>query len=232
LDPQAVLHWSGGKDAALCLYRLKKSKQPAITNLLTTVTLPQKRITMHGVRETLLDQQAKSLGFGLLKIYLDQNPSMEVFEKKILEMLTELGKQGTKVSVFGDIFLEDLKRYRETLLKRKNLTPFFPLWGQSTQSLANEFIDLGFEAIVVSVDDKKLGKEFIGRKFDRDFLASLPKSVDPCGENGEFHTFVYDGPMFHSKVNFSLGEIVLKVYEVKNADEISSRFWFCDLIPE
>ncbi|MBN2174808.1 MAG: adenine nucleotide alpha hydrolase [Bacteroidales bacterium] len=232
MKQKAILHWSGGKDAALCLNRIKNNSDFEIAKLVTTLSLPFHRISMHGVRESLLDAQAINIGLPLEKLFLPENPSMEIYEKAFTAMLINNRKEGLEQHVFGDIFLEDIKTYRENLFVPLSLTPVFPLWKNPSLDLAYEFIDHGFKAIVVCVDDRKMRMEFAGCEFNRDFLKSLPNGIDPCGENGEFHTFVYDGPVFQMPVNFMKGETTLKEYKNQHTGEIFGRFWFCDLINE
>ena len=176
---------------------------------------------MHGVRRALLEEQARALGFPLEKVFISKKSSFEEYESKMREVLEKYLRRGISSVAFGDIFLEDLKIYREEKLSKVGMEAVFPIWKKSTRSLARSFISLGFKAITTCVDTKFLGKEFIGRTFDERLLSELPSGVDPCGENGEFHSFVYDGPIFQSEVAFTKGDIVLR-------DE---RFFYCDLVP-
>lgn len=213
--------WSGGKDSALAFYEAEKSGHYDIFTLLTTVTKDYDRISMHGVREELLQRQAASIGINLIKVFISKESSNQEYESKMRGALEECKRKNTFRVAFGDIFLEDLRKYREDKLGEVELEAIFPLWKISTKKLASRFIDLGFKAVISCVDSKVLGKEFVGKDFDKEFLSKLPDSVDPCGENGEFHSFVYDGPVFKEKIPHKLGEIVLR-------DE---RFYYCDLIP-
>jgi uncharacterized protein (TIGR00290 family) len=232
---KAFMNWSGGKDSGLCLYQLLQSQQYNIMGLLTSISTPYQRISMHGVRERLLDQQAESIGLPLIKMYLPEMPSMEVYDEMMATTLRDLINKGAEVSIFGDIFLEDLRAYREKKLAQVNLKGVFPLWKRPTHELIREFIDLGFKTVITCVNEKYLDKSFAGRVIDHDFLKDLPSNVDPCGENGEFHTFVYDGPLFKAPVHFELGEIVYRKYQSSNQQEkeddpFNNGFWFCDLI--
>lgn len=212
--------WSGGKDSTMALYELQKSGNCEISALLTTVTKDYNRISMHGVRESLLEQQAESLGLPLDKIYITKRSLNEEYEAKMKDKLLYYQDMGISCVAFGDIFLEDLKKYRENNLLKINMKGIFPVWKRNSVELANAFIDLGFKAVVTCVDSKVLNKTFVGRDFDKQFLSELPFNIDPCGENGEFHSFVYDGPTFSKPILFKKGEIVLR----------DKRYYFCDLI--
>lgn len=238
-ESHSILSWSGGKDAALSLQYLQKENR-LVNTLFTTINKRLQRITMHGVHISLLEKQVKSLGCQLELISLPENISMKKYNELMGDFLSEKHKQGVKEVVFGDIFLEDLKEFRDNELAQFNLKTLYPLWGKNTMEIAKEFIQLGFRAIVVAVSSNKLGKEFVGKEFTLDFIHSLPKNVDPCGENGEFHTFVYDGPNFTFPVDVKKGEITYKTYSTENndddcfcKDESSEKwdkgFWFCDL---
>lgn len=216
-----MFSWSGGKDSTLALLELLRSGEYEVAALLTTVTEGYDRISMHGVRRALLEQQADSLGLPLEKVYIPQNCSNEIYESRMREALLKYQSLGVSSVVSGDIFLEDLRQYRETKLAQLGLKGLFPIWKQDSVQLAKRFIDLGFKAIVVCVDNQHLDQLFAGCLFDMEFLSRLPPNVDPCGENGEFHTFVYDGPLFHHRINFEIGEIVLR----------ENRFYYCDLTP-
>jgi uncharacterized protein (TIGR00290 family) len=226
---KAILHWSGGKDAAMCLQKLKQKKEYDIQYLVTTFSKKHKRVSMHGIREELIEQQAKSIGIQLIKIWLPDNPSMKSYETEFTHVMKRLKNEGIEHSVFGDLFLQDIKNYRINLLKKIDVNCVFPLWGIPTHQLAHDFIRSGFRAKLIALSDNKMGKKFIGAEFDFAFLENLPERVDPCGENGEFHTFVYDGPIFNNSVDFTEGEVKLKNYSIENVD---SKFWFFDLIPE
>jgi len=215
---KVLLSWSGGKDSALALYEIGKDQRYETVSLLTTVTEDYHRISMHGVREVLLEKQANSIGLPLSKVIISKDGSNEEYEARIKEVLLKFQKLGVSGVVFGDIFLEDVRRYREENLAKVGMKGIFPLWGRS--NLYQTFIDLGFKAIVTCVNAKALDKRFAGRLFDKKFLAELPDSVDPNGENGEFHTFVFEGPIFQEKIPFKIGEIVDR-----------DSFYFCDLQP-
>jgi len=228
---KAFFNWSGGKDSALCLHYILHHPKWDIRFLFTTLNRQNKRVSMHGVSETLLNKQAESIGKPLKKFYFTANLSMEEYNIKMSKILAKTKAEGINYSIFGDIFLEDLRQYREKQLASAGLKGAFPLWGMDTKAVAKEFIKIGFKAIVVSVDSQKLNKSFAGRIYDENFLEDLPDQLDPCGENGEFHTFVYDGPIFQQPINFKKGEIIYKKYPSpdKNHSEQNIGFWFCDL---
>jgi uncharacterized protein (TIGR00290 family) len=218
---KVIVAWSGGKDSALALYEILKTNRYEVLKLLTTVTQDYDRISIHGIRRVLLEQQARSLGFPLEKMLISKGVSDAEYESILLKSLNGHRTNGVFSVVFGDIFLEDVRKYREGILSKVGMKGIFPLWKKDTRQLACMFIDLGFKAVITCVDSKSLGKDFVGREFDRQFLADLPSNVDPCGENGEFHSFVYDGPIFSEKIFFTKGEIVLR----------ENRFYYCDLVP-
>jgi uncharacterized protein (TIGR00290 family) len=218
---KVILAWSGGKDSTLALYEILQSENYEVAALLTTVTSDYDRISMHGVRRSLLEMQAESLGLALEKVFITANTSNEQYEAAMRAVLTKYKNAGVFCVVFGDIFLEDLKRYRENNLAKIGMKGLFPLWKRDTTELAHNFIDLGFKTIITCIDTNFLDKIFVGRTFDRNFLSGLPSNIDPCGENGEFHSFVYDGPIFKKRIAHDIGEVVLR----------ENRFCYCDLIP-
>ena len=221
--PKKVLFtWSGGKDSAMAFYELQKTGGYQISALLTTVTEDYDRVSMHGVRSILIEQQAKSLGIPLEKIHITRNSSDEEYEAEMRSKLMTYRSQGISSVVFGDIFLEDLRKYREKNLSKIEMKGIFPIWQRDTTELAHTFIALGFKAVITCIDSNILDKKFVGREFNKRFLSELPSTVDPCGENGEFHSFVYDGPIFREKMLHRKGEVVLR----------DNRFYYCDLIPE
>jgi uncharacterized protein (TIGR00290 family) len=194
----------------MALYRVLQSKEFEIVCLLTTVTDQFHRVSMHGVREELLDAQARSLGYSLEKIMIPYPCPNHVYEEKMRSALSFWGSRGVSHVIFGDLFLDDIRKYREERLSELNMTPVFPLWKEDTNGLAREIIKLGFRAIVTCVDPMKLEPTFAGRAFNESFLRSIPQQVDPCGENGEFHTFVHDGPIFKQSVPVKVGEVVTR----------------------
>ena len=240
---KALFNWSSGKDSALALYKILQNPDFKIECLLTSVNQQYQRISMHGVRVDLLEDQAKSINLPLKIMQIPEMPTMEVYENVMTETLSELKKGGITHSVFGDIFLEDLRKYREDKLAQIGFEGIFPIWQIPTTDLIQEFIRLGFKTIVVCVNERYLDKSFVGRIIDQDFINDLPENVDVCGENGEFHTFTFDGPIFSETINFEIGETVYRKYEKPKSQESSNTacdtnasdafdygFWYCDLI--
>lgn len=240
---KAIFNWSSGKDSALSLYKILQNRDYKIEYLLTSVNEQFQRISMHGVRVELLEAQAKSIGLPLKIMQIPEMPTMEVYENVMMQTLTELKKEGITHSVFGDIFLEDLRKYREVQLAKIGFEGVFPIWKIPSEELIQEFIQLGFKTIVVCVNERYLDKSFVGRIIDQDFINDLPENVDVCGENGEFHTFTFDGPIFSKPINFEIGEIVYRKYERPKTENSSDTacdtiasdafdygFWYCDLI--
>lgn len=220
-EKPVLVSWSGGKDSCLALREIRNTPGLRVETLLTTITRDFDRISMHGVRRVLLERQAESLGCRLHPVFISKGASNEEYEARIGEAFAEYRGRGVDSVVFGDLFLEDIRAYRERLLARHRMKGLYPIWKRDTALLIREFIGQGFKAAVVCVDPRQLDPSFVGRVIDEAFLAELPPEVDPCGENGEFHTFVFDGPAFNSPIKFSFGEIVLR-----------DSFWFCDLIPD
>jgi len=231
-NTKAIFNWSGGKDSSLCLHQVLTEKSFNIQYLLTTLNGQNKRVSMHGIAESLLDKQAKSIGLPLKKIYLPEYPSMGEYDKLISNFLVEAKSEGINMSIFGDIFLEDLRKYREKQLSKLGFIAEFPLWKRDTKEVAKDFINKGFKTIIVSVDARFLDKSFAGRIFDESFLNDLPTNVDPCGENGEFHSFVFDGPIFKMPIPFDKGEVVYKEYKSHSKENPDEKFgfWYCDII--
>ena len=204
-----------------------------ITHLLTTINAEYDRIFMHGIREELLNAQAKRIGIPLKKVKLPSSPNDSLYKEAMQTTLEELKKQGVTAAAYGDIFLEDLKVYREQQLESIGIKGVFPLWKKDTKELVKQFEETGIEAIIVCVSEKYLGKDFLGRKINAELLNDLPKNVDSCGENGEFHTFVYNAPFFSSPIAVKQGEIVYKSYApAGSSDKWDSGFHFLDLLPQ
>lgn len=221
MKEKIIFCFSGGKDSAITLHELMKTNNYEIVTLLTTVTGDYDRISMHGVRISLLDQQAESIGLPLEKVFISKGCTNEEYESKMRDTLQKYVNLGITSAAFGDIFLEDLKKQREQNLAKIGLKAIFPIWKKDTTKLANNFIDAGFKTVITCVDTEVLDGEFSGRDFDKQFLADLPDEIDPCGEKGEFHSFVYDGPIFSKPILCKKGRRVLR----------DDRFYFCDLIP-
>jgi len=220
LKESILLSWSGGKDSSLALRQLTTDQRYHVKALITTVTEDFNRVSMHGVRRSLLHAQASSLGIPLEEVWIPKNASNEIYEERMMEVLGRYKEKGIKRVAFGDLFLRDIRAYREQKLAQVGMEGLFPLWGKDTHELANEFIEAGFLAVICCVDPRKLSGEFCGRDFDAEFLGSVPATVDPCGENGEFHTFVYAGPNFRRAIPITKGSVVLR-----------DGFYFADLIP-
>jgi uncharacterized protein (TIGR00290 family) len=216
-----LLSWSGGKDSCLALWELQRDTELRVEALLTTVTRDYARISMHGVRCALLQRQAEALGLPLHQVQISTGASNADYEAEMGRAYSHYRGLEVDRVAFGDLFLEDIRAYRQRLLAEHCMTGLYPLWGRDTRQLIHEFIRLSFRTVVVCVDPAKLDPRFAGRIIDEQFLEELPKGVDPCGENGEFHTFVFDGPLFSEPVQFSLGEIVHR-----------DSFWYCDLLPQ
>lgn len=216
-----LISWSGGKDSCVALYEIQRQPQYRVAALLTTVTRDYDRISMHGVRRVLLERQAASLELPLHEVFISRGATNEEYEMKTAEAFSVYRESGIDSVVFGDLFLQDIRAYREQFLVRHNMRGLFPVWMRDTAQFIKQFLEMGFRAVVTSVDSTVLDQSFAGRVIDESFLSSLPAKVDPCGENGEFHSFVFDGPNFKVPVKYSPGETVLR-----------ESFWFCDLIPE
>jgi len=212
--------WSGGKDSALALHTLLQQKDVSIAALLTTVTEGYDRISMHGVRRELLRRQAETLCLPLHEVFIPPKCGNPLYEARMEEALLFFFEQGIRRVAFGDIFLEDLRLYREKNLARVAMQALFPIWKRDTHDLIREFHAARFRSVAVCIDSKVLDPAFAGRELDESFFADLPPNVDPCGENGEFHTFVFDGPIFSRPVAFTLGEVVQR-----------DSFIFRDLLP-
>ncbi|KAB8152928.1 diphthine--ammonia ligase [Kordia sp. TARA_039_SRF] len=238
---KAYFNWSTGKDSVLALYHVLQQNDYKVTQLVTTVNKDYERVSMHGLRETLLDAQVARLQLPVQKIYFPAKVSMSAYDVTMKKATQQLVNNGFSVGIFGDIFLEDLRKYREEKLQEVGIKGVFPLWKKDTKALLKEFISLGFKAITVCVNAKLLDESFVGRILDENFINDLPENVDPCGENGEFHTFVFDGPIFSSSIEFTIGEKVLKTYTPSQNEQDTcatddstwdTAFWYIDLLPK
>jgi uncharacterized protein (TIGR00290 family) len=220
-SPEPILFcWSGGKDSAMALHSLRQQKQFRVVALLTTVTERYDRIAMHGVRRELLVRQAQSIGLPLQEVFIPPQCVNSIYEARMEEALRLFHNQGVRTVAFGDIFLEDLRAYREKNLARIGMTALFPIWKRDTRELIHYFRGQHFRAIASCIDSKVLDPSFAGRELDEAFFRDLPPHADPCGENGEFHTFVFDGPIFQSPIPIRTGNVVKR-----------DGFVFCDLLP-
>ncbi len=228
---KAIFNWSGGKDSSLALYEVLQKQEYKISYLLTSVNTSYNRVSMHGVRIELLEQQAKEIGIPLKQIRLPEMPSMEDYNREMFTIMKQFKDERIDYSIFGDIFLEDLKLYREQQLAQAGMQGVFPIWKRDSTELIHEFIAKGFKAILVCVNEKYLAKSFAGRLIDESFLKDLPTNVDPCGENGEYHSFVFDGPIFKNPIPFKTGEVVYRKYDKGAVDNFDTGFFYLDLIP-
>ncbi|WP_213019563.1 MULTISPECIES: adenine nucleotide alpha hydrolase [Hymenobacter] len=237
----ALVSWSGGKDSALALHYALHDPRYRVAHLLTSVNAHYERVSMHGVRVALLEAQASRIGLPLTQIRLPEMPGMAEYDQALLASLATLREAGVTTAVYGDIFLEDLRAYREAQLARAGLRGEFPLWRRASLQILRDFWALGFQAIVVCVNDRYLDASFCGRLLDEDFVRDLPPGVDPCGENGEYHSFVFDAPYFSAPIAFAKGELVRRTYApaagaaanpASAADgPFAAGFWYCDLLP-
>jgi uncharacterized protein (TIGR00290 family) len=235
--PKAIFSWSGGKDSAYCLYKVLTENLYDVKYLLTTVNGTFKRVSMHGVREELLDAQAAAIGIPLLKVEVSEGTNEE-YEKQMAAILLKAKAEGIEQVIFGDIFLEDLRAYREANLAKMDMKAVFPLWKEPTPLLVRQFIEKQFKTILCCTNDAYLGEEWVGREINAVFLEQLPGDVDPCGENGEYHTFCYDGPLFKQKIEVKAGEKIYRPLELNLSEDsasltgkVTKGFWFIDLIP-
>lgn len=234
---KAIFNWSGGKDSSIALHKTLNEKEYDISTLLTSVNKELGRVSMHGVRTSLLEEQAKQIGLPLSKLELPTELNMDEYNKHLNAQMEKFHQDGVTHSIFGDIFLEDLKAYRVKNLAKAKIEGVFPIWKIPTHRLMDEFLDLGFKAVVVCVNGDKLDQSFAGRIIDKDFVKDLPADVDVCGEYGEFHSFVFDGPIFKKPINFSVGETVLKTYPKPEKDDgihdnWDTKFYYTDIIPK
>lgn len=237
LKKKVTISWSGGKDSAFALYKILLSGQYEVTGLHTIMNEDTKRVGMHGVREELMDNQAGQMGLPLTKLYLENSENDAAYQKLMKDYYQQCADERIDAVVFGDIFLEDLMRFRLELLKPSGLTGTFPLWMLDTRLLMDDFLKVGFKTLLCAGNAKFFDDTDVGRTIDQKFVDALKPGVDPCGENGEFHTFVYDGPIFKEPVHWLKGEVVKKAYRYKRVNErgeseiIDNAFWFQDLLP-
>ncbi len=245
MKEKIVFCWSGGKDSALALNRVLRDDRYEIVSLLTTCNEHFQRVSMHGVRLELLDQQARAIGLPLEKIFVSRLSSNGEYQQKMSECLLAYQARGVTGCVFGDIFLEDLKRWREENLAKVGLRGIFPLWKIDSRELLREFFAFGFGSVICCANDAWLGAGAVGRAIDAEFIRSLPAEVDPCGENGEFHSFAFAGPVFRQSVKFTVGEKIYRPLEQTHPGTSTGSspvcpmpgarqtkgFWFCDLLP-
>jgi uncharacterized protein (TIGR00290 family) len=243
MKEKIVFCWSGGKDSAFALHRLRQDERYNIVSLLTTCNEHFQRVSMHGVRLELLDAQADAIGLPLEKIFVSERSSNEEYEQKMSACLLAHKARGVSACAFGDIFLEDLRQWREANLARVGLRGIFPIWKMDTRALMREFLEQGFGTVICCANDAYLGEDAVGRVLTAELIASLPADVDVCGENGEFHSFAFAGPVFRRPVGFEVGDKVYRPLEVTHPGDtavastapagprVTRGFWFCDLVP-
>ncbi|AIL44353.1 Dph6-related ATP pyrophosphatase [Elizabethkingia anophelis] len=229
MKEKVLMNWSGGKDSAMALYNILNNKNYKVEGLLTSVNAANQRISMHGVSGEMLVKQAESIGLPLTKINLPKASDMTAYENIMEQTLSSFTEQGIETSVFGDIFLEDLRKYREQQLEKIGWKAVFPLWKKDTRNLVYEFLELGFRTRICCINKQYLDSDFLGCDLDEYLIDKLPENVDPCGENGEFHTFVYAGPVFQNNLSIKNGERVEKSY---NHDGKAYGYEFCDILLE
>jgi uncharacterized protein (TIGR00290 family) len=219
--PRALVSWSSGKDSAFAVHELWKQDTIEIVGLLSTVTEPYERVAMHGVRVALLKRQAQELGLPLYQVEIPYPCPNQIYERRMAEAIEHAQRAQVTHIVFGDLYLEDVRRYRETMLAQTGIQPLFPLWQRPTRALAHAMIASGLKAVITCVDPQQLSPSYAGKDYDATFLANLPEGVDPCGERGEFHTFVFDGPMMGNPIQIDIGETVER-----------DGFVFADVLPK
>ncbi len=228
---KAVLFWSGGKDSAMALHKVQQDPSIELIAIITTLNEKYQRISMHGISETILDRQVVQLGIPIIKMWVPNEPDNNLYEEKFLKVCLNLKEKGIDTVIFGDIFLDDLRLYRENLLDQIGLKAYFPLWKIRTKQLIKEFLELGFRTITCCISLKSLDNLWIGRQIDEQFLKQLPEKVDPCGENGEFHTFCYAGPIYREAIPYQTGELLYKPLMIKTKKmDHEDGFLFIDIL--
>jgi uncharacterized protein (TIGR00290 family) len=237
MKQKAIFFWSGGKDSALCLYKIIRENKYEIVSLVTTISADLKRVSMHGVREELIEAQAANIvlmdgtkGVPLDKMYINSHSTNVEYEKALESILEKYKSKGISKVIFADIFLEDLRVYRENFLSQFGMKGVYPLWKIPTTELIYEFIELGFKTSICCCDSHLFNEHILGKTLDEELIRSFPPEVDPCGENGEFHTFTFSGPVFSKDIPVSTGEKVLKVYELESGKTRERGYWFIDLL--
>lgn len=208
MAPKAFISWSSGKDAAFALCEAQRLGLADVVGVLTTINEVYDRVAMHGVRDSLLDRQIEELGLPVIKVPLPSPCPNDVYEARMAEATTHIKAQGVRHMIFGDLFLEDIRAYRDAKLAAAGMEAIYPLWRRDTRTLAEEMIASGLAAHIVCLDPRRIDRAFAGRNFDHELLRELPPGIDPCGENGEFHTVVSAGPMFQSAIPVTIGETV------------------------
>lgn len=227
MSEKILMNWSGGKDSAFALYLLLRDQKVEVESLFTSINAQNKRISMHGVHLNLLKKQADAIGLPLHLLALPERPSMEEYNALMIKNLKTFSQRGITTAAFGDILLEDLKTYRDKQLATVHWKTLYPLWQKNTAELVLDFLKLGFKTRICCIDAHKIPSEFLGEDLDEHLIKALPKGVDPCGENGEFHTFVHDGPIFSSPLKIKNGNKIMQTYQHDGKDY---RFEFIDLL--
>lgn len=237
IKKQCIFNWSGGKDSTLALHYALQDNSIEIKYLVTTVTEKYNRISMHGVRESLLIKQVESIGIPLYQIRLPEMPDMKTYDDVMKFHMNKFKSEGITHSIFGDIFLEDLRKYREEKLSEVGMVALFPIWNRNTSDIIEDFLKLDYKTIIVCCQQNL--KAFCGQVITKKLIDSLPPEIDPCGENGEFHTFAFEGPLFKNKISFSLGELIFRIYnnpdntvnddDLSNSESDTLGFWYIDL---
>lgn len=226
---KTYFNWSTGKDSALALHYLLQDSQYSVEYLLTSVNATFDRVSMHGLRRALLQAQLSAIGLPSGTLELPEQPTNAEYEAELRKKVSELHAAGFECAAFGDIFLEDVRRYREAQLAPFGIQALFPLWHRPTHDILRQLIDLGFQAVIICANADLLDRSFVGQVIDASFIRHLPAGIDPCGENGEFHTFCFNAPYFKHPIEFRIGDTVLREYHYGGQ---TSRFWFCDLLPK
>lgn len=225
MKEKAVMVWSGGKDSSFALHKVMQEQQYEVIALMSTINGENNRLSMHGVREEIIQKQADAIGLPLVKMYIT-DATYDHYENKLAEQMELFKAQGIRTMIFGDIFLEDLRKYREDKLAKVGMKAHFPLWKYDTQLMIQDFLNTGFKTMVCCVSLAKMKEEHVGKEISQDWLRSLPEGVDPCGENGEFHTCCFKGPIFRNMIPIQTGAVTLKDYH--HDDEVYS-YAFVDI---
>ncbi|MEX0362781.1 MAG: ATP-binding protein [Allomuricauda sp.] len=227
---KTFFNWSSGKDSALALYHLQQREEYTVDRLLTTVNSHYNRVSMHGLPRPVLEAQTVAIDIPLDIVEVPEKPSMETYNELMTQKMQQMVADGYTHAAFGDIFLEDLKVYREKLLATQGIQAVFPIWKRDTRELYMEFLEKGFRTVIVCINNDLLEESFLGAELSLDLLEQFPKNVDPCGENGEFHTFCFDGPIFNHPISFEIGEKVFRTYDNPSDTSKPIQFGFCDIL--
>ena len=232
MKKKAVLFWSGGKDSALALHFSRQNKDIEVVALVCTLNDEYKRVSMHGIRQDVVERQAYQTGLPIIKMWIPNEPDNSAYENALISTYQKLKLADVEVIIYGDIFLKDIRLYRDRILKEAGLEGYFPLWNRDTFELINEFLNLGFKTLICCINTARLDNSSLGKELNRIFLDTLPITVDPCGENGEFHTFCFSGPVFSEDVAFETGEKHYSALQIKSKDDETTEtgFWYVDII--